>query len=269
MNISFGSFGSGPAGYKVGRQKFGILQLALMLFIGAAFIVMGLVAFNSGKIDPNWTKVSGTVVGFSEDISDGKTIYAPVVDYTVDSRKYTTTSNVGSSFKPRNGDTQEVAYNPAQPSEAQVVTGTGTKLFILLFPAVGAGLLVGAVATFLKFRLRTRSIDKLVQSGHKLQGVLVDLQIENSGKNSTSYRIVVAATDQNGTVQNYVSDPLGGVGGLAMADFHNNPIPIDVYVDLSNPKHYYVDISDIPNLTPQRIGELIQSAMSKAAVKPN
>ena len=70
----------------------------------------------------------------------------------------------------------------------------------------------------------------------------------------------MSATDNTGVVQNYVSDSLNGVAGLAMADFQNNPILIDVYVDLINPQNYYVDISDIPNLTPQRISELIQAA---------
>ena len=115
---------------------------------------------------------------------------------------------------------------------------------------------------FVKSILRTRNIDKLVSGGHKLQGVLVDLQTQQS-KNGATYQIVVAATGRSGTVQNYVSDPLSGVGGLAMADFQNNPIPIDVYVDPSNPKHYYVDISDIPNLTPERISQLVKMAADK------
>ena len=48
-----------------------------------------------------------------------------------------------------------------------------------------------------------------------------------------------------------------------MADFRNNPIAIDVYIDTTNPKKYYVDISDIPNLTPERIQELIKSALDR------
>ena len=99
-----------------------------------------------------------------------------------------------------------------------------------------------------------------MQSGQKLQGILVDVQSEGSDNNS-GYKIVVSATDTSGAVQNYVSDSLTGIGGLAIADFRSNPIPIDVYIDPANPQNYYVDVADIPNLTPERIGELIKSAM--------
>jgi hypothetical protein len=98
----------------------------------------------------------------------------------------------------------------------------------------------------------------LVQTGQKLQGVMVDLQ--SQGTNNNGYKIVVAADNGSGAVQNYVSDSLTGVGSLAMADFRTSPIPIDVYVDPSNPENYYVDISDIPNLTPERIQSLLQAA---------
>ena len=216
----------------------------------------------SGKIDPSWARVTGEVRGFISQKQDGKDVYAPTVDYTVSGQKYTAYGNVFSSFQPDTGEEQEVAYNPAKPDESKVVAGGTTKFVLLIFPAVGALLLFFGITMFVKSILRTRNIDKLVSGGHKLQGVLVDLQTQQS-KNGATYQIVVAATGRSGTVQNYVSDPLSGVGGLAMADFQNNPIPIDVYVDPSNPKHYYVDISDIPNLTPERISQLVKMAADK------
>jgi len=72
-----------------------------------------------------------------------------------------------------------------------------------------------------------------------------------------TYNLIVSAS-YNGVVNNYISDSLNGVAGLAMSDFNNNPISIDVYINPLNPEEYYVDISDIPTLTPDRIIELIK-----------
>ncbi len=96
-----------------------------------------------------------------------------------------------------------------------------------------------------------------------MQGILTDIQ-STGGNNNGSYKIVISATNIAGVVQNYVSDSLNNIAGLAMADFRNNPIPIDVYIDPTKPQNYYVDISDIPNLTPERIAQLTQSAVKTA-----
>lgn len=83
--------------------------------------------------------------------------------------------------------------------------------------------------------------------------------VEVRADNNQSYKIVVAATYRNDTVRHFIGDPVtGSAGALLMADFHDNPIPIDVYVDSVNPENYYVDIADIQSHTPERIGELIK-----------
>lgn len=107
-----------------------------------------------------------------------------------------------------------------------------------------------------------------MQTGQKLQGVIVDIMLDNShnsgstGMNvaNTRYKIVVAASRSNGSVENYVSDSLSGIAGLAMADFKSHPIPIDVYIDPIDSTKYYVDISEIPNLSAERITSLIGAA---------
>lgn len=98
----------------------------------------------------------------------------------------------------------------------------------------------------------------MIQNGQQLQGVLVNINSSGSGSGS-SYRIEVSAVDPSGAVQNYLSDHLTGIGGLAMMDFRNTPIPIDVFVDPLDHRNYYVDVADIPNLTPERIMELLKS----------
>ncbi|MGI9027318.1 MAG: DUF3592 domain-containing protein [Candidatus Saccharimonadales bacterium] len=259
MNISFNSQATS---LKVKRQTFGVFSLIFLLLFGAVFAGAGIFAINNSKIDSEWTRTTGEVVDSSSSISDGSTTYTPIVQYKVNGQSYKVTSSTGSSFYPNIGDTREIAYNPNRPDQAKVAEGAGSQALLWLFPAIGIGVLVLAPILFVRSMQRSNKINSLMQSGYKLSGVLVDIQTTNSNDTNNTYKIVVAATDNAGAVQNYVSDSLTGIGGLAMADFRTTPIPIDVYIDPSNAQNYYVDVSDIPNLTPQRIGELLKSAVN-------
>lgn len=264
MRIPLGQFGITTSALTVRRAKFGVSSLIFFTLFGTLFAVGGIFAFLSTQIDESWTRVQGKIVDVSSRTSDGSTMYTPIVEYVVDGESYRVSSNSSSSIYPTIGNEREVAYNPVRPDEAKMVEGIGIKLLILLFPAVGITILLVSFFSFVKSIRRTKAIKKLKQTGNKLQGVLVDVQSSGrtSGRRgSATYNLVVSATDTSGTVQNYVSDKLtGAIGQLTMMDFHKNPIPIDVYVDVVYPKNYYVDISMIPKLTPEKISELIKSA---------
>ena len=49
-----------------------------------------------------------------------------------------------------------------------------------------------------------------------------------------------------------------------MIDLRANPVPIDVYIDTVNPENYYVEVDDIPNLTPDRIADMIKTVVKPA-----
>ncbi|HEY4483282.1 MAG TPA: DUF3592 domain-containing protein [Candidatus Paceibacterota bacterium] len=244
------------------RQKFGVGTFIFLFLFGSMFTAVGLFAIGSTKVDPSWTKVQGTVVDAEERRSSkGGTTYAAVVEYTEGEETNNVTSSFSSSFYPNVGETREVAYNPVQPGQAKVVEGLGASWFLYIFPVVGIVCILLAFYLFIKSLKRAGEIKRLMQSGQKLQGVLVDVQASATTSNGKhSYKLLVAATDNMGKVQNYESDSLSGAGAVVMMDFRNSPIPIDVYVDNANPKSYYVDISDIPNLTPERITELLKKA---------
>ncbi len=264
MNIQLNSnmFGSG---FKAKRQKFGVGSLIFLLLFGAVFAGAGFFAMNSSKVDPSWTRMSGEVVDSTSWVSDGSTTHTAVVKYYVNGQEYRTKSNVSSSFAPTIGEKREIAYNPTQPNQAKVIEGTGATWWSWLLPVIGVAILIIAPVLFIRSLKRSSAINNLMQTGQKLQGILTDIQSTGSNDNN-SYKIVVSATDNSGTVQNYVSDSIGGIGGLAMIDFRSNPIPVDVYIDPTNPHNYYVDIADIPNLTPQRITELIESVAKQQTV---
>lgn len=245
---------------KAQRQKFGVGSLLALLLLGAGFIGVTYFIITSTQVDSGWKQVNGKVTSISSSIDDGTTMYTPVISYTVNGQTHRVSSSFSSSSYPTVGDKKEVAYNPARPDQAKVVEGLDTTWLFWLFPLIGVILVVIAPISYMRSRKRSINIDALMQSGRRLQGVIVDIQSTRGQKNST-YTIVVAATRSDGIVQNFESDKISGIGGLALADFHSTPIPIDVYVDPTNPQNYYVDVSDIPNLTPERIAQLVQSVV--------
>ena len=250
--------------YKVRRQKFGIGSMLLLIAVGAAFVGAGTFAMKSSAIDETWVRTNGKVVDTTSQISDGSTIYYPVIEYQVEGKNYRISGSGGSSFAPGIGSQKELAYNPQTPQVAKAVDGSGTKVMMGSFTVIGALLILAAPIFYMRSLKRSQKISNLTANGRKVQGIITDIQSMGGGNGgNNSYRIIVAAVDLHGGTRNYTSDPLEGIAGLAMADFRNNPIPIDVYLDPTDPENYYVDISDVPNLTPQRIQELIKSAIGK------
>lgn len=235
----------------VRREGFGVRTFSGLMLLGAIFTVGGLFAYQATQIDESWIKVTGEITDVVELNRQGRVAkrYLPVVQYEADNRSYSVTSNTGEPAYPTIGEQREVAYNPQLPDQAKVVQGTNILLLILLFPVIGIGVLGLAPVLFVRSLRRKQFIDTLVESGQKLPGVLVDIASTGSTNRQTTYKITVAATDPTGTVQQYVSDTITGIDGVAITDFRSTPIPIDVYIDPNNPKAYYVDIADIPNLT--------------------
>jgi uncharacterized membrane protein len=79
---------------------------------------------------------------------------------------------------------------------------------------------------------------------------------------NATYRVTVAADDGTGAVRNYQSDAVRGLSALAVQNFKTTPVPVDVYIDPTNPKNYYVNVSDLPNLTTEKIAELVKQAVA-------
>lgn len=242
--------------FRTRRQNFSLGSLIIFCIFGAIFTGAGILSLNATKINPDWTKVQGEIVSATSQVGDGSTTYAPVIRYSVNGQAFKVGSSISTGSYPKIGERREVAYDPTNPANAKVVETLRTQWFVYIFPLIGTGFIILGLTLFTRSYRRNRAIRQLTEQGQKLQGVLVDIQ----SVNNNSYKIVVAATAMGGAAQNYVSDTIGGIGDLMMADFHKNPIPIDVYVDTTNPQNYYVDISDIPNLTPERIGELLKTA---------
>jgi hypothetical protein len=259
MNFSLNNGPLGMLSPGTKRSKTSAGTMIFLLIFGAGFLAAAVFFGLSMKIDPSWTRVTGTVTDIrtSRD-SDGAT-YAPIVSYTANGQAYQTSSNISSSSMPSLNSSKEVAYNPDQPSQAKIVEGGSSWIFLAVFGIIGAGAIILGPVLYIKSKRRDKTIDQLIANGIKLSGVVTDVRSSNTS-NSSTYQIDVSAANSSGIVQVYTSDELRGLGGIGMIDFRTNPIPMDVYVDPSNPQNYYVDLSDVPNLTPERILELVKKS---------
>lgn len=244
---------------RVKMKKFGLGALIIFLFVGILLIALGFKLFKDIKIDPNWTKINGQVIDYSVERSDGNNIYYPVVGYTVENSSYSIRSIVSDNKEPIKGSSKELAYNPNNPAEAKIVYGSGTLFTPAFVLIMGVLFTIISPVLFIKYRIRKNKINKLVQTGQKLQGVITGVDNGTPGTNNENFKVIVSATDSSGQTRSFKSDEISGIGTIAMMDFKNNPIPVDVYIDPVNPENYYVDISDLPSLTPERIVDLIKS----------
>lgn len=251
-------------GFKAKRTSFGIGTLIFLLLFGAIFIGVSLLFIKDDFRSRGWPATDGVIssVRQSRD-SDGNTMYTPTVSYTVNGENYTTTPSYSSSTNYTVGNKQTVHYNPATPSEG-VLRTSGAGLLVYMFPIIGLAVIIVGIVSFVRDRRRSRQINALRTNGIKIQGVVTD--VTSGGTNSRASVITVSATTPDGQVRHFQSDSVSGLSIVGLAEYQTKPVAIDVYIDPVNPGNYYVDLDDIPNITPERIASLLKSA---AAPSPN
>jgi hypothetical protein len=250
------------------RQKTGLITLLFLLIFGGIFCGVGLNFISQMSATPGWSKTEGKVIDFTTHRSNDSTTYSPVVEYYVEGKRYLASSNISSPTRPTAGSTRDVSFDPIHPGTGKVIETGSNAWFMWIFPVVGASIMLGGAYSFIRSTLRSKAIRQLTQNGHKLDGILVEVQ-DHGGKKQSIYKLVVAAVDPTGQTRHFLSDPVIGAAGIALADFKSDPIAIDVFIDASNPDNYYVDIDDIPALTPERISALVQSAKNRQATEAN
>jgi hypothetical protein len=267
FNLNLGSFSkagaAGDASKPPTRRKFGTGIFLFLFLFGAIFLVVGLLAFTDAQVDESWTRIQGKVIDINRHRdSDGDTMYTPVYEYTVGNKSYEIKSNFSSSIRPTIGATHEIAYDPSEPSKAKVAPDGGSTAFILGFPSVGAIIILVDIIVFIRSRKRSKAIDELTKTGRKVTGMLTSMRSVGSVNNVPIYKLTVTAYDGVGNSKEYTSDTIdGGAWTVAVANFATNPIPIDIYLNNANPEKYYVDISDIPNLTPDKLNSVVSNAV--------
>lgn len=252
----------GSTGPKAHRQKVSIWSFLIPFCLGLAFIYSGWLTLRSVAIGHSWVKIQGQVVGVETRSGNKSYTYAPVVGYTVDGRNYEVVSRSSSGSQPVIGSPKQVAYNPLQPQRAKVVESTGTVLlFGYVVPTLGLVLVVVAFKMYSSSLKREKRIHALMQHGRKLQGTVTDVQYK--GANNPKCKLVVSVAGASNGSQLYESDYLIGVGAMAVADFKSNKIYLPVYVNPIDSNDYYVDLSELPSLTTQRLIEIVNTTQQQ------
>ncbi len=258
------SFNNIPIGntFKAKRANFGVGSFIFLLIFGIIFIGVSWLFVADDFRSSKWPSIDGTVTNVTRSTdSDGDVSYRPTVSYTIDGNTYTTARSYSSSQSYSVGTPQAVRYNPDNPSDAVIGTH-GSGFFVYLFPLVGLGIIILAIVLFIRNIRRTGQINSLKQTGVKLQGIVTGIGSNGSTNNGTA-QIIVSATGPDGQVHHYKSDAINGLNIMGIADYQTKPVAIDVYINPTNPELYYVDLDDIPDITPERITELLSNVASQ------
>lgn len=123
----------------------------LFVIIGIASIIYGVYAFNNrNEKAKNYIDIEASVIDHdSQHDSEGSVTYAPIVEYTVDGKKYKAKSTTYSSSVKPIGSKIYLKYNPTNPNEVIFVGDFGVIIFIIVG---GVFIVVGIVIAILALK---------------------------------------------------------------------------------------------------------------------
>lgn len=123
--------------------KFGLLLMTLLALVaGVVVFSFGIYyTVNARKERGNYNEMTATVVGYAEVHSTGSgTLYAEVVEYSVDGVTYRAQNTVASSSPKDRGATMRIAVNPSDPADCIFVSSQKWLcVFLIVFGAILTG----------------------------------------------------------------------------------------------------------------------------------
>jgi Protein of unknown function (DUF3592) len=226
--------------------------------IGVVFGLIGVVvlgvgtalAVSTARFQASAERTEGTVVALSERTSTSSgggssTSWYPTVEYTVDGRPYSFDSPVGANPPAyAEGDTVPVAYDPADPSDAQIASfwsayfapmvlgGLG-----IVFTPIGVALLVVGRRSLLRRR-------KLLQDGREVWAEIAQVGVEFGVKINGRHPYVVHATwydERTGRTHIATSDHLRADPGPGLLGRTH----VRVLYDPADPDRNVVDLDSV------------------------
>lgn len=226
------------------------LMFGIFLFIGLVFMVIaGFVASSSQEKVNTYIQVEGVVTDLEQSASssDNSYTYYPIVEYTAnDGNVYSFRSNVGSS--PPSYEINEVVivmHPPDQPQSGQINDFTSLWLFPIIFGSLGFIFFAVGLGGFIYQINSNKRKEFLLRNGQRLTanvtGVIINRSITVNGRNPFKITCQRHETSSN-IVQTFESENIW----FDPSAFAPQGKEVTVYVDYTNPKKYYVDISFLP-----------------------
>ena len=224
------------------------LTFSIFLLVGLALmIVAGFFAYSSQEKSDTYVRVEGQVIDFHQSSSDDSYTYYPIVEYTGnDGNTYTFRGSVGSS--PRAYDINEVVlvmHPEGSPEKGELNDFTSLWLFPLIFGGMGFVFFAIGGGAFINKRKANQLREYLLQNGQKItttvSGVNINRNIAVNGRNP--FKITCQYHDTtNNTLHTYESENIW----FDPTSFAPPGKEVTVYVDYTNSKKYYIDISFLP-----------------------
>jgi hypothetical protein len=250
------------------KVTFSLFKLIIFFTIGLVCIVASVLTLSSFKIDPNWKSGVGTIIGSSFDEELFSKSYIPLLDYEVNGAHYQVVSDTGTSKQPEPGKQQSIVYNPSNPSQARVVQPASHSYLAWGFLIGGVVIAVGSIILFGIARYNDQPGKNTKQTGRKVRGAIMGIEADPTSSKKR-YRVIAVALDASGKARRFTSEWIAGVSKIAAIDFRKNRVHIDVYLDRTDLKKYYVDVDEISGLTAQGILAKTPSApLSNPSPKP-
>ena len=214
--------------------------------IGLAVIILGINIIISNN---KFMKTAKATEGIISDVeiyrdSDGDRHSTVYVQYEVNGKDYEYASSFSSSSM-REGDDIKVYYNPENPSDFKL---EGETIFNTVFPiAFGSVFFIVGMGMIIPPIIKSQMQNKVKQYGELINAEIDDVDV--------NYNMAVNGRHPYVIVCSWKDPSSGGLYQFRSNNLWFNPEKllegrktIDVYVDMQNPKKYYVDTSDIEKL---------------------
>jgi uncharacterized protein DUF3592 len=227
----------------------------LFALIGGIFGLLGVVMLGAGvawavstaAFQASAERTEGTVVALTERTATSslRKVWYPTVEYTVDGRVY----SFDSSFATRppayaEGDTVSVAYNQADPSDAQIVTFWSMYLGPMIFGGLGMVFTPIGAALFVKGRRALQQRAWLLRKGREVWAEIADVGVEFDVNINGRHPFVVHATwhdESTGRTHTATSDMLRHDPGPGLRGRNH----VRVLFDPADPDRNVVDLDSV------------------------
>jgi hypothetical protein len=220
----------------------------LMALIGAGMLAGGgYWYFNVRAFIATADRAEGIVIALRQQHSSNSTTYVPIVRFQLARRQIEFDTGIGSK-PPRYsvGERVPVLYPPANPYQAKIDSFFSLWGGPTIVAGIGGVFFLIGVGMMLATRVQKRTDDRLMHEGMPIQADFqqVDLNTSLSINGRHPFRVLTQWQDPaTSRIHIFASHNLWFDPSKYITQKQ-----IRVYVDRTNPKRYYVDLSFLPQL---------------------
>jgi uncharacterized protein DUF3592 len=182
------------------KGRFFTLIGGIFGLVGVVMLGVGMaLAISTAAFQASAERTDGTVVALTERTSTSSSgrrssAWYPTVEYTVDGRRYSFDSSVGANPPAyAEGDTVPVAYDPADPSDAQIASVWSAYLAPMILGGLGIVFTPLGTVLFVMGRRQRRQREWLLEKGREVWAEIADVGVEFSVEINGRHPYVVHA----------------------------------------------------------------------------